>query len=367
MKAISIFLMMGLLASTVWADSAKPQGASQEQLLEMEAFNFEQSLKDQLNPLRLRDSDQRRPFAEYERAGYLFFSDDDYRGTAEAIKETLAENLPEDVTLVVFTSSNSTSYQQRLFDQYNKYVKSEQLRIVRFSTNGYYFWARDGLPVPIWQKDSFGQEQLALVDARYYHGFEADRQVGQLFQAPVIELGYYFEGGNFIANSRGDCLVVQRVRPPSITRNIPDEALKSSYGCSRLVRLPFLKGIGHADEVVKFLSDDLVITDTPQYVRALEAEGFQVILFPEADLRYETYINSLQVNNVMFVPTFGESNDETVLKSYRDFGYEVVGIPTRALATRGQGGIHCITMTYPQVPFQRLLSDLSLVEIDVKR
>ena len=82
-------------------------------------------------------------------------------------------------------------------------------------------------------------------------------------------------------------------------------------------------------------------------------------LLPEADLKYETYINSLLVDNVVYVPIFGEDGDAAAVKAYEDLGLTVVPINTRQLATGGQGGIHCITMTYPPVPFRSLVRQMN--------
>jgi hypothetical protein len=62
-----------------------------------------------------------------------------------------------------------------------------------------------------------------------------------------------------------------------------------------LIRLKHLKGIGHSDEVVKFMTDSIVLTDTEEYVDILESHEFEVISVPEPDRKYETYINSLIV------------------------------------------------------------------------
>ncbi|MBY0386083.1 agmatine deiminase family protein [bacterium] len=223
-------------------------------------------------------------------------------------------------------------------------------RSFKSSTN---FWSRDNLPLPVWESSQF-----ALVDARYYYNFEPDVFFQNLFGVNLSSHKYFYEGGNFMANARGDCLVVNRKKAypggVSDTAAIPDDVFKSLYGCKNLIRLKHLKGIGHADEVVKFMSDDVVFTDTPEYVAQLEKAGFQVVLLPEADLNYETYINSLLVNDTIFVPVFGESNDQKAIDAYKKLGLKVVPINTRALATGGQGGIHCITMNYPPSPIKNI-------------
>ena len=165
-------------------------------------------------------------------------------------------------------------------------------------------------------------------------------------------------------NSRGECIVVNRKRNypggTSDTGAIPDSVFANNYGCKKLLRFKHLKGIGHADEVIKFMSDDIVVTDTPEYVQDLEKAGYTVHLLPEPDRSYETYVNSLIVNDVLYVPVFGEDGDQKAIDVYNNLnlGLKVVTIPTGDLATQGQGGIHCITMNYPQVPLQEVVENL---------
>ena len=147
----------------------------------------------------------------------------------------------------------------------------------------------------------------------------------------------------------------------SDTGAIPDDLFKTTYGCKTLTRFKHLKGIGHADEVVKFMTDDIVLTDTEEYVDALKKAGFTVNLLPEPDQAYETYINSLIVNDTIYVPVFGENNDQKALDIYKslNLGLKIIPINSRELSTQGQGSIHCITMNYPPMPLYQVLSTLN--------
>lgn len=346
---ISIFI------NTSWAANPQPHGPTSEQLRKMAEHNLALAQQERsLGFLRQGLREQVLPFAEFQTTGYVVFSDDDYYGAAEEMKNLVAQHLPAGTTLLVYTDSSSKQYQQQLFTKYSKYLPADRLKILQVPSSGSNnFWTRDNLPLPVWDNSQF-----SLVDARYYYNFEPDAFFKNLFNVSMTSHKYFYEGGNFMANSRGDCMVVNRKRSypggVSDTAAIPDEVFKSLYGCKTLLRFKHLKGIGHADEVVKFMSDDLVFTDTPQYVPQLEKAGFQVVLLPEPDLDYETYINSLQVNDTIFVPVFGESGDKVAIEAYKKLGLKVVPVPTRELATQGQGGIHCITMNYPPAPLKSI-------------
>lgn len=200
---------------------------------------------------------------------------------------------------------------------------------------------------------------LALVDARYYYPFEPDTDIGTLFGAPVSSHKFNFEGGNFMANHKGHCVMVNN----SSHAKIPDSIFQNMYGCKQIDRLPHLEGIGHVDEHVRFVSEDTVLTDLPEYKKTLEASGLKAVLLPRPNTEMETYVNSLVVNGVAIVPTFGEKTDAEALKVYESVGLKAFGADSLSLSNDGEGSIHCITMTYPDVPFAMVLKSLHATEI----
>ncbi len=355
MKSILAILTF-IFSHTLMANPQLPQSPDADTLKQMALHNQEMAKFEPVISEFDRASDV-RPFAEYHNTGYIFFNDDDYRGYAREIKETIARKIPADVTLVVYSTSSNKSYLGQLKSKYTQYIDPARLVILQIPPSGSNnFWTRDNLPLPVWTDDNF-----TLVDARYYYNFEPDSFLTSLFASLSTKHDYFFEGGNFTANARGECIVVNRRRsyPGGIsdTAAIPDSVFRNQYGCNKLIRFKHLKGIGHSDEVVKFMTDDIVVTDTHEYVAELEEAGYEVHMLPEPDRRFETYVNSLQVNDVLFVPVFGESGDSKAIEVYEslNLGLEIVPINTRNLATRGQGGIHCITMNYPPAPLAQIV------------
>lgn len=354
----SFVLFLGISAQGQFLPT---HGPSVDQLKAMAKHNAKMAKWDKANPSDFSLRSTTTPFFEYGTTGYVVMNDDDYFGYASEIKTEIAKNLPSSATLIVYTESTNKNYQQQLIQQYSQLVPKERLKILQIPQSGSNsFWSRDNLPIPVFEDGKF-----ALVDAKYYYNFEPDSYFSQLFNVNLLSHNYFYEGGNYLANSKGDCLVVNRKKAypggVSDTAAIPDDVFKTKYGCKKLTRFKHLKGIGHADEVMKFMSDDVILTDTVEYKPILEKAGYKVIMLPEADLAYETYANSLLVNDTIYVPTFGETNDQKALDIYKQFGLKVVGIPTRELATGGQGGIHCITMNYPPAPMNDLVRNLGAV------
>lgn len=339
-----MFLSLLLYSFASQAAPLKKIELTREQSAAIEEYNRQSA---QMNHIMANKPAPARPFSEVEEAGYLFFASGTDFDSAEA-KQIMAKNLPQGVTLVIFTEPGDDIAGLRR--RYAGAIDASRLKIVEISDARRGFWARDGLPVPVWSKTS----ELELVDAQYYHYFEPDQTIAGWFHSFLRRINYYFEGGNFMTNDDGACLTVDNNR----SRSIPADVFTEQYGCKKLVRLPFEKGIGHVDESARFLSRNVVVTDSATYQRRLQSEGFDARLVPRPDQEYETYVNALLVNGTAFVPVFGERNDQKALDVYRAAGLKVVPITSNELSNDGLGSIHCITMTYPKVPFDKLLESI---------
>lgn len=304
------------------------------------------------------------PYAEYEEAGYLIFSDPTLSNwkwdeEAKAAKLAMAKNLPDNVTLVVFTGNRSKSHEREIRNFFKNVINDSRMKVIYLPGAERGFWTRDGIPVPVWSLDFQSQDAFTVVDARYYHHFEADEEVSKYFSAKLFEHDYYYEGGNFMANHKGDCFMIDNKDASAI----PTDIFQSLYGCKSLIRFPHKYGIGHADEVLKFIDEDTVITIDESYAQTLRENGFEVVMMPRPDRSYETYINSLIVNGTVFVPVYDQKNDAKALKIYESFGLNVVPLKSINLSNKGLGSIHCITMTYPEVEFRSLVDQLDGEEL----
>ncbi len=331
-------------------------GYSAGQTSEMRAHNS--GLRENFNK-GLSFEDERverkyRPYADYEAPGYLIMSGD-FTFNSRQAKLLMASKLPADGTLVIFTDYDDASTKENLLRTYESVVPRSRIKVIKL--NGAYrgFWARDGIPVPAIDKNG----GLVVVDARYGHGFEPDAQVASLFGAGLEKHQYYYEGGNYMANHAGDCIMVNH----GAHIQIPDSVFMGQYGCRQMIRLPFVDGIGHIDEHVRFVKEKVVVTDLPEYKDVLEGKGFTVHMLPKPSGPYETYVNSLLMNDQIIVPVFGRASDKQALAVYESLGLKASGADSRALSNSGQGSVHCITMTYPKVPAAVLMKALDAREI----
>lgn len=356
-----LVVLFSLFAQLSIASPVPKNGFTEQQFAEMALANEQAQFLDSLvanstdrNNTLLTKTDV-RAFAEYESAGYLIFSST-FAFDSKQAKLEMARNLPEGVKLVVYTGSTSTLAAQELKDLFSQVLHKDRIFVVYMPDADRGFWARDGVPVPVIRHPKIGGDEfLSLVNARYYHRFEPDAEFGELFSSELTDHEYYYEGGNFMANDKNQCLVINT----KATAKVPDSVLEEHYGCKDLTRLPHVKGIGHADESVKFIDTNTVLTDEESYVPTLESKGFKVVRLPRPDRKYETYVNSLIVNGVVYVPIFNEFYDEEALQVYRDLGFKkVIGLDSVQLSNTGLGSLHCITMTYPEGPINRVLHSI---------
>jgi hypothetical protein len=290
-----------------------------------------------------------RPFAEYEKNGFVFI-DAGYNFDSLPVKQTIARNLPLDVALVVVITPYAPKTAEQIQKDFSPYISKDRLKILKIDLPGVSFWARDEFPIPTVIKAS---NSLQLVNAKYYHHFEPDTVVAEWFKSPLVSHNYYFEGGNFVANTQGDCIIIDRGKAGALPG---DEIFGQYYGCKKMFRLPKLKGIGHIDESVKFISDRVIITDTTEYAVTLKKAGFEVHMLPRST-GYQTYVNSLLINGTIFVPIFGEDSDQEALAVYSSLSLKVIPINSSHLS-EGKGSIHCITMNYPPMDLQVLLDSI---------
>ncbi len=210
-------------------------------------------------------------------------------------------------------------------------------------------WARDWTPL-----FARGHEKgdLRMVDMNYYPNRESDdfapQSLVKAMPLPRITLPIYNEGGNFMINGRGECLLTDRVSRANRRRYRQDDMLlteedisklyMSFAGCRRVLLFPRMdyEVTGHIDVWAKFLNDSTIAVgeirdntlagidpNTQGYrmakvmkkyldTRATEIRdfGFQVVRLPmpvphaDKDDVIPSYINSLTVNDTIIVPRY---------------------------------------------------------------
>lgn len=297
-----------------------------------------------------------RPFADYEKTGYLIVTSE-FRFQSKQAKMAAAQILPPEGKLIVITNPNRSWEKDEALAAFTQVIPRDRIKFAETIQAPRAFWARDAMPVPVISKEN---GSFAVIDALYYHEFNQDSMIAGMFGAKLEKHDYYFEGGNFMANDKGVCIMVNHGQHTLI----PDSVFLRYYGCEKMIRLPFVDGIGHIDEHVRFVSADTVLTDLREYKDLLEKEGLKAKLLPKPSGPYETYVNSLIIEGKAVVPVFNRQTDAEALRIYEEAGLKPQGANSSSLSNSGQGSVHCITMTYPPVPLKELSKALNLRIID---
>ena len=276
-------------------------------------------------------------------------------------------------------------------------------------------WVRDY--GPIWTKQPDGQ--LGNLDFKYFRNGKPtfEDHVGHAYQCkasvPSQKVDLVFEGGNLaLAQLQGKlfCLTTDEFTERNKDRGDPKEVLKQATGCQEVIVFGSLLGEStrHVDIWLKPLKDGVIAVaqlsdqsrdaaqslgdndegDSPEdfahdnqrflnnAAKALQARGFRVVRLPmptpltKADLykrddpTYRTYLNSLILNNHVYVPRYRMPHSILGLKQYPDSpliaayeksvesvyraeGLTVHWIDSDYLITQG-GSIHCVTSQIPQ-------------------
>lgn len=221
-------------------------------------------------------------------------------------------------------------------------------------------WARDYMPVKTksGQYISFRYEPSYLADdPQLRTDFKAD--VAPHFPLSVTYSDINLDGGNIVFSpSQKRAVITDRVFPenPEYDKNTLVSVLEKLLE-AEIVIIPSLKSdmTGHADGVVRFVNENIVIGNASPYKSgyeqkvktALKKGGLSVIDFPYFDSKgisaVGSYLNFLETEKYIFLPVFGDALDETALKCAREiFNKKIIPVNINGIAEEG-GGLNCIS------------------------
>ncbi len=242
-------------------------------------------------------------------------------------------------------------------------------------------WVRDYGPQSVYLDDG---DELAFVDWSYNRPRPQDNQVPQFMAGflglPIYEMAYQSTlvtatGGNFMADGHGKGFSSKLILSENsgLTEAQIDQVFYEYKGIETYIKMDELPydNISHLDMHMKLLDDEtLLVGEFPQGVSDgpyIEANlnyllsnystpygrPYNVVRIPMApsptgnyppNAHYRTYTNSVILNNVVLVPTYGSYVDSDALSIYEAAmpGYEIVGI-NMSNVIPASGAIHCIT------------------------
>ena len=242
-------------------------------------------------------------------------------------------------------------------------------------------WVRDYGPQSVYLD---GSDELAFIDWDYNRPRPSDNQIPD-FMAAYLDLPIYqmalgsnlltATGGNFMADGfgRGFSSKLILAENPTFSEAQIDQVMHEFKGIHTYVKMDELPydNISHLDMHMKLLDEETLlvgefpegISDGPFIEANLEyltsnyqthyGRDFNVVRVPMApspsgnyppNAHYRTYTNSIILNHVVLVPTYGSYLDDVALSIYQEAmpGYEIVGINMNNVIS-ASGAIHCVT------------------------
>ncbi len=242
-------------------------------------------------------------------------------------------------------------------------------------------WVRDYGPQSIYLAHTGG---LAFVDWVYNRprpfdnlipGVMATHLSVPIFQMTNTPNRLVATGGNFMVDGFGTGFSSNLILAENSTLTEPQiNGIMSSYlGISRYIKMPELPydNISHIDMHMKLLDEETLlvgqfptgVSDGPFIEANLQnvlknypsvyGRPYKVVRVPMVpssngnyppNASYRTYANSLILNNLVLVPTYGHQLDHQGLQVYRDAmpGYQIIAMDGEATIA-ASGSIHCLT------------------------
>ncbi|WP_158844724.1 agmatine deiminase family protein [Streptomyces sp. NRRL WC-3742] len=235
------------------------------------------------------------------------------------------------------------------------------------------WWIRDYGPIAA--RTTGGGKRF--IHTKYYDDRPNDdafaARAADLWKVPLSRTDLESEGGNFLSDGAGGCLVTTAIldRPLNVENHVTAADVRdrfgSLYGCRRTTILDPIKGegTGHVDMFAAFTGNKDVLVGKydpaydPENAQVLDADadrlsaaGYRVRRIPmprHDDGVFRSYTNSLAVNRSVLVPVYSDDteNEKAALDAYRAAFPDrtIVTIDATAIITTG-GAIHCTTMTF---------------------
>ena len=278
------------------------------------------------------------------------------------ISYTVIAEMSEDVT--VYTIVASSSEQSTVLSQYQSHgVNTANCEFLIAASDSY--WTRDYGPWFIFN----GNDELGVIDFNYNRNRPNDNQIPSKFALYKGFPSYYIPlthtGGNYMTDSEGISISTDLVlsENPGLTQSQINQIMYDYLGITTYHAVPDALGdyIEHIDCWAKLLSPDtiMVIQSSPAHAHYDDFEE-AAQYFENQTTCYgtaynvvrvythlnEPYINSLILNNKVFVPITGSQWDDEALVAYEAAmpGYEVLGFTGSWQST---DALHCRAIGIP--------------------
>lgn len=226
-------------------------------------------------------------------------------------------------------------------------------------------WAVDYMPVQV-KKEKFVR---FVYNPKYLQG-KADKKyisdsdaICQTIGIETFKSDIVLDAGN-VVKSENKVIITERVfeENSSIERESLIQQLKSLFETEEVIFIPEqpYDFTGHADGMIRFVNDDVVVINDfknedagfqKAFMNAIEKAGLEFIKLPYNPYQNKndidakgTYINYLQMKDVVLIPVFGLKEDGAAVYKLEEIfeGSVVKTIDSTAIARDG-GVLNCIS------------------------
>ena len=221
-------------------------------------------------------------------------------------------------------------------------------------------WARDYMPIKTKSSKyvSFRYEPSYLADnPQLRTNFKTD--IAPHFTLPVKYSNINLDGGNVVFSpSKAKAVITDRVfsENPEYDKNTLLSGLENLLEVEIIIIPSLISDMtGHADGVVRFVNENTMIGNASLYKNgyeqkvkmALKNHSISVVDFPYFDSAgisaVGSYLNFLETDNYIFLPIFGDVQDETAVKRATEiFDKKIVPVNINNIAKDG-GVLNCIS------------------------
>ncbi len=361
-------ILIGLIIFTVplGGQTALPHGLTAEERTRLDEIGINRSITDPPDSIVFAP-------AEFDSLDGLIFAWDSY---PLLLKQLITETSENDTAWVVVDSQSEQDYVSTQLATFG--ANMNQVVFQQIAHNS--VWIRDYGPWWIFEPDG----SRSIVDMVYNRPRPLDdaypEQLSDLWGIPYYGTALVEAGGNLLLDGRGAALISNVVFDPNqgfdpnLTVAQLEQYMLDYFGVHKVIITPHLQndGTGHIDMFVKLLNDTTVVVGeysspadgygnnynicnqvADQFATETNGAGrpFNVVrmLMPpySGGITY-TYINSLLINNKVFVPIYGFATDNSILAQYEQImpGVEAIGFDCNDIIP-ANGAIHCISMKVP--------------------
>lgn len=242
-------------------------------------------------------------------------------------------------------------------------IDCSNVQFVDYQLNS--IWIRDYAPIWLQNFESkkfklanfpYGANHFGKSESDDNFSYKLSEVVGLPIELdfPRKQVPFYFDGGNIFVDIERNCFTSIREDDPPLEFR---KSLLANINCENIIAMFGIPGepTGHVDTFLKILPNKKAILakyENHFYQNAmdknkllLEELGYEIIEILHNDNEEKvnwSYVNSVIIDQKVFVPHYGIEQDEHALFVYKKMGYEVIPIMANQII-KENGSLHCIT------------------------